>query len=290
MINTKKIHISLYLLFTGFYAILHAQLELPKVPADIPGYYKAIEKNIKDRLSYSSALKYSIRNGAVTTTKYKEYMIKYGTSGKPMEIEYYNPQGIIKSIHTYKYNSKSMPEEIIKYNPKGIITGTTEFSYAENGCLKQKTELNNLGDIISKEVYTTDTDKNTLNCIFHPGVDSLQYSLHYIYNHVDTGKIIEHYKYGSKGNLIYRAKVEYDEKGNKTGYYYGEDSTVTYKLVYNTDHLGNLSGVTRVLPSDNSLPKFMYDYDGNGNRTGLIEYGKMGEILRYYKYQYVYKK
>lgn len=217
--------------------------------------------------------------GSITENKYDSSgrLIKeIDPIGKVREITYDLAGNIIKETEslagqtittTYKYNSKN--QQIEKVDGEGMTT----YTYDNAGNLIEISDRNGT-------VVNTYNPEGTLEEIIQPDGKSISY------RYDDNGNIIEtidHYGEITENTYDSRNRLKtVKQQGKTTEYEYlknGQVKKVKYptgaSIQYSYDGVGNLTGLINTGTDGQTIGKYEYTYDREGNQLTKEEHGKL---------------
>ncbi|MGA7160543.1 MAG: hypothetical protein WBZ48_06055 [Bacteroidota bacterium] len=165
----------------------------------------------------------------------------------------------IYSMSAWKHNySFGKPEK------KGMEISSVR--YDVNGYTIEETTFNqNDGTVLTKTNYKYDEDGNLVEEITAKGDAKTKT----IYRYDSAGNKKEMVSYRPDGSVDRKGVYKYDDDNNlieSLGYL--SDGRLFSKELYSHDSIGN------VIEQTNSIARFTYAYDDNGNMTEMIKYGR----------------
>ncbi len=265
---------------------LQAQFNLPFIPGELTNYSKILQDRTNKGIHAKTDVKYVVSGSTVTSVSYKESITKYESSGRIKEIIFLNQQGQTESITIFSYNQENLPELATIYYPDGTVLGRTKYTYNANHCITDITETDQYEYIISKRVFVTDNDKQTVTELFYVEEDSvLNKTVYYFDNIINGIKVKEEYYEGPVKMKYAKNIIRKSDKVVKEEFM-DETNNIYYSLIYTYDSNENNTVIEKELPGGNRIKHIMYRYDIRNNITGYTLFQDSGGIRVYYKYTY----
>ena len=264
---------------------LHAQLSLPKVPAERTRYDD--DKQLIKRSEYivRNDIRYIIKEGMVTTEKFNDRVVKFYPNGNIKEMVYVDQVGRKKAIMVCEYYPDGLPGSESEFHPTGELLKRTEFKY-ENGFLKEKTVIDQYGYVITRTTYEINTGRNEVVERIYGAPQMVTEKNVYVYSDFYSGKLLRHEKYSGEDIFQFKRHLIYSKDVLLKEEYYNPSGNKAFYLEYFYDTNNQLTEIEKVLLDGTRLKNTRYQYNDSGLITGKINYDRKGKMIAYYKYSY----
>lgn len=207
--------------------------------------------------------------------------ISYNDEGNIIEENYYDSKGILLVKVRYHYNDTGIIIEEVKEDVTGHVIYTSLWNYDKNGNNSEYTKSmkgNDQNRIVTvvKRTFNNKGNIKSENRIEYRIDGSIHFrkNIHYDRN----GKIVKSLEYDGEDKLTNRTDYNYTKEGKlltfiEYFYNYETDAYVKQITSYIYDKKGNL------LESKEPGQTVVYKYDGNGNKTEVMEYSEHDKLL-----------
>lgn len=273
-------------IFYSFCTNLHAQFSTPKVAADTTLYYSECRLIIESGVMQRNDFKYIIRDGKVTSERYKERIVQFDELGRIKEFLYLDEQGRKKAIIVFSYYSNSLPKSESQFHPTGEMLSHTNYSYNSNLELTEKVRNDQYGNVIDKVVYESKEDDNTITEKKYPYPNAVSEKNIWVYDNKSVGRITEHLKFNGESDFLFKHTYIYEDGKLIKEVYTNPAGNLAFYLEYTYDIYGNIVEIEKVKTNETRLKNAIFNYNTAKLLLGKITYDRNGQLSAYYKYEY----
>ena len=227
---------------------------------------------------------YSLNN----TLKCKQ-IYAYDNFGKIVEICYYKSDGSKTQRTSYQFGSKGHQTGILTYNSDDSLIESSTYNYNDKGiiidhCLYYSGYYEKCSPYYFKILYQYDDKNQNIQEQSYNSSDSSTMRTTYKYD--NNGNITEERHYDISGLLSCKATYRYDSYGHNTEECNFNRDSLTQKIIFHYDSLGNIME-KQDYKSDNSLnTKTIYKYDNKSKLTEWCYYFSNGVLHQKTSFKY----
>ena len=261
------------------------QIKLPFIVAQQKEYYNEIATIAKAGYTGCKIYHHEIADGKVVPEKYLDRIIKYHPDGRIKEIEFKTPEGSVESVDIYYYFPNKLPKSITTFSINGQELHKEVYRYANSGHLSELVEYDTYGYILSKIVVTTDSLQNKVCAAKYISPDEIEWKNCYYFSGLSTGRLYAREDYAGKDDFMNKRIIAWENNKMISETVYLADSSVAYRLTYEYNNAGDNSVVYVTEPSKKPIEIIRYNYNPLHLVIGTLESDFNGQIKKMIKKQ-----
>lgn len=274
------------ILILAFAIQVSAQIKLPFVVAQQKAYYDEIAQIAKGGYAGCKIYHHEIADGKIIPKKFLERVIKYYPDGRINEIEFLTLDGDVESIDIYYYYPNKLPKSITTFSTNGAEIHKEVYRYSDEGNLIELAEYDRHGYILSKIVVEIDIDKQMACAARYISPDEFEWRTCYYFNDLQSGGLDAREDFNGQNELVNRRIITYENNKIVSEKVYLPDSTIAYQLNYENNTDGDNSVVYVVKPAKKPVEIIRYNYNPLHLMIGMLESDFNGQIKKMIKKQY----